>query len=71
MVTNTVLYCYTKKFAKVRNKGQKQAKVIFVWYPKEQGDLKAIREENDVLTDDEVVIARCILRESKYGCVYI
>ena len=29
----------------------KQAKAIFVWYPKERGDLKAIHEENDVVTD--------------------
>ena len=31
---------------------------IFVWYPKEREDLKTIHGENDVLTDDELVIAR-------------
>ena len=25
---------------------------VFVWYPKERADLKAIHDENDVLTDD-------------------
>ena len=42
-----------------------------MWYPKERGDLEAIYEENHVLTDDELVVARGILRESKYGCLYI
>ena len=42
-----------------------------MWYSKEGGDLTAIHEENDVLTDDELVVARVILRESKYGCLYI
>ena len=50
---------------------QRQAKVIFVWYPKEREDLETIHEENDVLTDNELVLARGILNESRYGCLYI
>ena len=42
-----------------------------MWYPKERGDLKTIHEENDVLTDDKLVAARGILRESRHGCLYI
>ena len=49
----------------------RQSKAIFIWYPSERGDLKAIHEENDVLTGDELVVARGILRESKYGCLCI
>ena len=33
---------------------RRKAKVIFVWYSKERGDLKMIHDENDVLTDDEL-----------------
>ena len=40
-------------------------------YQKEQGDIKATHEENYVLTDDGLVVARGILKESKYGCFYI
>ena len=50
---------------------QKQAKAIFVWYPKERGDLKVIHKENDVLTDNELVVARGLLKESRYECLYI
>ena len=38
----------------------RQTKTIFVWYPKERADLKMIQDENDVLTDDELVIIRGI-----------
>ena len=42
-----------------------------MWYSKEGGDLKAMHEENDVLTDDELVVARAFLKKSKYACLYI
>ena len=44
---------------------------IFVWYPKERADLKALRNKNNVLTDNELVVARDFLRESRYGSLYI
>ena len=44
---------------------------IFVWYPKERGDLKTIHDENDVLTDDELVVVRELLQKSKHACLYI
>ena len=58
---------YTAKPKNLR----RQAKDIFVWYPKERGDIKTIHEENDVLTDDELVVAREFFKKSKYGCLYI
>ena len=45
---------------------RKQAKAIFVWYPKE----RAIHDENDVLTDNELVVARDFFKKSKYACLY-
>ena len=33
-----------------------------MWYPKERADLKMIHDENEVLTGDELVIVRGILR---------
>ena len=50
---------------------RRQAKAIFVWYPKERADLRTIHDENDVLTDDELVVARDFLKKSKYACLYI
>ena len=50
---------------------RRQVKASFVWYPKERADLKMIHDENDVLTDDKLVIVRGILRKSKHACLYI
>ena len=50
---------------------RRQAKAIFVWYPKERTDLKMIHDENNVLTDDELVIVRDFLRTSKHACLNI
>ena len=41
-----------------------------MWYPKEKTDLKMIHDENGLLTNDELVVARGILRESNMR-VYI
>ena len=65
------LWLLTQSYTAIPKNVRKQAKVIFIWYPKERGDLKAIHEENDVLTDDELVVAKGLLRESRYGCLYV
>ena len=38
-----------------------------MWYSKEKGDLKIINDENDLLKDDELVVARNFLKESKHA----
>ena len=48
-----------------------QAKAIFVCYPKEKENLKMIHNENNVLTDDELVIVRGQLKKSKHAYLYI
>ena len=50
---------------------RRQTKSIFVWYSQERADLKMIYDENNVLTDDELVIVRDFLRTSKHACFYI
>ena len=57
MVAETVVYCYTKKFKKT---GRGRLCVV----SKKTGDLKMINDENDVLTDDELVVARNFLEKS-------
>ena len=53
MVTETVLFCSTKKLKKT---GRGYIRMV----SKGTGDLKTIRGENDVLTDDELVVVRGI-----------
>ena len=65
------LMLLTHSYTAIPKDLRRQTKVIFVSYPKERVDLKAIHEENDVLTDGELAVARGLLKESKYGCLYI
>ena len=64
------LWLLTQSYTAIPKNLLKQANAVFVWYPKERADLKAIHDENDVLTDNELVVARNFLRESRYG-IYI
>ena len=51
------LWLITESYTAIPKNLRRQAKAIFVWYLKERGDLKAIHDENDVLTDNELVLA--------------
>ena len=42
-----------------------------MWYPKERADLKMIHDQNNVLTDNELFVARDFLKKSKHACLYI
>ena len=48
-----------------------KAKATFVWYPKERADLKIIHNENNALTNNELVIVRDLLKLAKHTCVYM
>ena len=61
----------TQSYTAIPKNLKRQAKAIFVRYPKEKADLKTIHNENDVLTNDELVVVRGILRKSKRACLYI
>ena len=61
----------TQAYSAIPKNLRRQAKAILVWYLKEREDLKAIHEENDVLTDDELVIVRGLLKKSKHAYCYI
>ena len=65
------LWLITQSYTAISKNLRRQAKAIFVWYPKEQGDLKAIHEKNDVLTDDELVVSTDFLKKLKYARLYI
>ena len=65
------LWLLTQSYTAIPKNLRRQAKAIFIWYPKEPGDLKAIHEENDVLTDNELLVARDFLKKSKYACLSI
>ena len=65
------VWLLTQSYLAIPKNLRKQAKAIFVWYQKERADLRSIHDENDVLTDDKLVVAKDLLKKSKYACLYI
>ena len=49
------LWLLTQSYSVTPKNLRRQAKAIFVWYPKDKVDLKMIHDENNVLTDDELL----------------
>ena len=68
MVDYSVVYCHTKKFKKT---GQGHFCLVSKGTRRYTKILKAIHEENDVLTDNELIVARDFFKKSKYACPYI
>ena len=64
MVADAILFCHTKK-------SKKTSHDYICVVSKRKKDLTKIHDENDVLTDDELVVARDFLSNSKYACLYI
>ena len=65
------LWLLTQSYSVIPKSLGRQAMATVVWYPKERGDLKMIHDENNVLTDDELIVVRDFLRNSKSACLYI
>ena len=58
------VWLLTQSYFAITKNLRRMAKAICFWYPKERADLKTIQAENDVLTNDELVIVRDLLKES-------
>ena len=56
------LWLLTQSYKGITKKLREQAKAIFVWYPKAKIDLKMINDENDLLTDNELIVAKTFLK---------
>ena len=49
---NHYLWLFIQSYSVIQNNLKKQAKVVFVWYPKQRSHIKMVHDEHDVLTDD-------------------
>ena len=59
------LWLLTQSYIAIPNNIRRQAKMLYVWYPKNRMDLNTIHEENDVIEMPEE-LAR-VKRELKWG----
>ena len=68
---NHYLQFLTIPYSAVPKNLRRQAKAMFVWYLKERAGLKMIHDENNALTDDELVVVRDSLKMPKHTSSYI
>ena len=68
---NHYFWLLTQSYSTIPKNLRRQDRVIFVWYPMGRADLKITHDENNVLTYDELVIVRDLLRTLKHACLYI
>ena len=63
------IWLLTQSYTAVLNNIRRQAKMLYVWYPKNRTDLNTIHEENDVIGPEELVTVKAELKLGKHTCL--
>ena len=63
------LWLLTQSYTTVPNNIRRQAKMLYVWYPKNRTVLKIIHEENDVIEVEELARVKEALKQGKHTCL--
>ena len=59
-----------QSYTAIPNNIRRQAKMLYVWYPKNRTDLNTIHEENDVIeTQEELSRVKAQLKRGKHTCL--
>ena len=67
---NHLLWLLTQSYTAIPKNIRRQAKLLYVWYPKNRMDLNAIHEENDVIEmQDELANVKKQLKQGKHTCL--
>ena len=56
------LWLLTQSYTAIPNNIRRQAKMLYVWYPKNRTDLNTIHEENDVIGPKELARVKAQLK---------
>ena len=63
------LWLLTQSYTAIPNNIRRQAKMLYVWYPKNRTDLNIIHEENDVIEMGELANVKEKLKRGKHTCL--
>ena len=64
------LWLLTQSYTAIPNNIRRQAKMLYVWYPKNRTDLNTIHEENDVIEmKEELARVKAELKLGKHTCL--
>ena len=65
-----LLWLLTQSYTAVPKNIRRQAKMLYIWYPKNRTDLNTIHEENDIIeTPEELVNVKKQLKLGKHTCL--
>ena len=60
------LWLLIQSYTAIPNNIKRQAKMLYVWYPKNRTDLNTIHEENDVIGPEELARVKAQLKWGKH-----
>ena len=63
------LWLLTQSYTAVPNNIRRQAKMLYVWYPKNRTDLNTVHEENDIIGLEELARVKAQLKWGKHTCL--
>ena len=63
------LWLLTQSYTAIPNNIRRQAKMLYVWYPKNRTDLNTIHEENDVIGPEELARVKAQQKQGKHTCL--
>ena len=63
------LWLLTQSYIAVPNNIRRQARMLYIWYPKNRTDLNTIHEENDVIGPEELARVKVLLKRGKHACL--
>ena len=63
------LWLLTQSYTAIPNNIRRQAKMLYVWYPKSRTDLNTIYEENDVIEMGKLARVKAQLKRGKHTCL--
>ena len=63
------LWLLTQSYTAIPNNIRRQAKMLYVWYPKNRTYLNTIHEENDVIEIRELARVKAQLKRDKHTCL--
>ena len=63
------LLLLTQSYTAIPNNIRRQAKMLYVWYPKNRMDLNTIHEENDIIGLEELARVKAQLKQGKHTCL--
>ena len=61
-----ILWLLTQSYTAVPNNIRRQAKMLYIWYPKNRTDLNTIHKENDIIGPEELARVKAELKWRKH-----